>query len=561
MARERLLTDQTGKEIAKAIEAIAIAGSGAAEALDAACEAMIDGYNTGRVFDAWLPRAMFLEGKDADRYELLCRFAGFVADAWKGKTYTLRSYTAESSSLPTMTPLDDLADMSAGQLVTETTRPETDWTDDDPIGGWYVRANALSLADGTMQILAFEGEDDFDLTGETAPVYTFSLALWLKEWTEGEYDYISFRTTEAEGFYPDAGDVGLNNKKRAVTWHPTFPGGLNSSGGLTSGAGLKPLLFTSAIAALPLARRVSEYEGLWNDCDTRWLLRMWQLRHFNLENSGIAEGCTSYNVDYTPAVAETNVERVILTTAQAANLIVGSTVSLTPSARGSSGAFTLCKITSIEEVTISGTTYAAVNVDNGGTKFSPTTSMHLCSMPWHSGATEALPGHKDGCVHSLTAGKGPLRVMGVEVLDGAYALGLDPLYNVMAGSEEGKFNYAIYEQRNSENLSDGVSGYSNTGLAYENMPSGWQYVKAFLKTRLGVLFPRLIGGSSTTYFKSAFSGTGSAGVRAPWRFTALSGGGYAGLAGEHGHYSPASSYWAGRPRLCGSGKKRGEWPT
>ena len=60
---------------------------------------------------------------------------------------------------------------------------------------WYIRANALSLEDGTMNITYFEGEDGFDITGEDAPVYTFALALWIKEWNDGAYDYISFRTT------------------------------------------------------------------------------------------------------------------------------------------------------------------------------------------------------------------------------------------------------------------------------------------------------------------------------------------------------------------------------
>ena len=53
--------------------------------------------------------------------------------------------------------------------------------------------------------------------------------------------------------------------------------------------------------------------------------------------------------------------------------------------------------------------------------------------------------------------------------------------------------------------------------------------------------------------------TGSAGVRCPWRFAPLYYGGYAGLAAEHGYIAPGNSAWDGRPRLCGAGKKRGEW--
>ena len=564
----KLMKDETGKRIAAAIETLALSGGGAAQSLDTVCQALIDGTNTTRVFESWFPRAMIIDGAKADRYNLLERFATLCAEAWKDKTYTLRSYTAEQSGASEMTPLDDLASKSAGQLCTEnSTEDPDDWTSEDPMT-WYVRANALSKQDGTMDVLAIEGvDDDFDVTGELAPVYTFALALWIKEWTEGSYDYISFKTAQDDGFYPFAGDVGLDNEKRAITWHPTFPGGLDSKGALGSGAGQAPLIFTSAISALSLARKVTAYEGLWNDCDTIWLLRMWQLRHFNLENSNIAEGCTNYNFQYRVAASESGVKRVLVSTSQGANFIVGSTVSVgdpgsnTNLDRGNSYMRNIAhhvKILSIESVNVSGNTYTALNLDVSAA-INVTATTYVSTMPWHSGSTEALPGHKDGCRHSLTAGRGPLRVAGVEVLDGAYALGLDPLYSVAAGSASGKFTYKIYEQRDSEKLSDSVSGYKDTGLGYTDYPQGWQYVKAFLKTKLGVLFPRLIGGSSTTYFKSAFCGTNSAGVRSPWRFCILSNGGTAGLAGEIGYNAPSYSYWNGRPRLCGAGKKRGEW--
>ena len=93
------------------------------------------------------------------------------------------------------------------------------------------------------------------------------------------------------------------------------------------------------------------------------------------------------------------------------------------------------------------------------------------------------------------------------------------------------------------------------------MKSGWNYVKSFMKTKKGVLFPEEVGGSATTYFKSAFNGPGSAGVRCPWRFAALVNGASAGLACEIGGDTPGAAYWLSRPRLCGAGKKRGEWTS
>ena len=535
------------ERMAAALEAIALnGGQNSAEALDAACRQLLDGTNTTRVFWSWYPRA--LVAGETDKYKLLSRFATAAAQAWNGKTYTLRSYDPSVSGITKMTPMDDLADKVAAQLCTENTEAVEDWADEDPMT-WYIRANALSLEDGTMNITYFEGEDGFDITGEDAPVYTFALALWIKEWNDGAYDYISFRTTRGSGYYPDAGDVDPKNKKRPITWHATFPGGLDSKGALTSGAGIKAYNFASATAGIQKARQKTIYEGLWNDCDTRWVLRMWQLRHFDLENSNIAEGCTSYNYQYMAALPEENVKRVLLSASQAAGFIVGSTVSV-----GDMGAQSnkdrwnawmrnladLVKVSSIEKVTVNGTEYTAINLDISGT-ITTTATTCISTMPWHSGATETLPGHKDGCAFSLTAGKTPLRVAGVEVLDGSYTIGLDPLYDTTA-NEAGGFDYTVYQCRDSQKLSGSITAdYEDTGIVYSGMPSGWNYVKAFIKSKLGVLFPKLISGSSTTYFKSAFCGTVSAGVRCPWRFAYLINGGVAGLAAENGDVAPGDS--------------------
>jgi hypothetical protein len=279
---------------------------------------------------------------------------------------------------------------------------------------------------------------------------------------------------------------------------------------------------------------------------------MWQLRHFNLENSAICEGCQSY--DYSPvvAVAETGATRVLLTTANAANFQVGSNVSI-----GTARANNVRTILSKEEIEVEGTTYVALNLD--GEAFDTETSQKVFTMPWNSGNTENLPGHKDGACYSLTAGRNPLRVQGVEMMSGAYDIGLDPLYNV-TNFANSKGDYAVYECRNSENLSGSITAnYEDIGIVYEQMPQGWNYPKKFVRTSRAVLFPEVLGGSTSTYFKSGFHGTYSAGVRCPWRCGSLAYGAAAGLAFESGYYAPSGSNWNGRPRLSGSGKKRGVW--
>ena len=236
---------------------------------------MLDGTNTQKIFKLWWP---FAVTQSENKYSCLERFAAMLDTAWGDKTYTVRNIHESVSGDASGTPLDDLADgRSAAPLVTDASTGVADWAENDPMT-WYVRANAKSLADGTMEVLAVETEAAFDVTGETAPVYCFSPALAVKEWDDGSYLYTSWHMRAGDGYVPMAGDVALDGTHRLLTWHPAFYGGKNSAGGMTSGAGLLPMPWTSANAALPLARKLTAYDGLWCDCDTQFALMAWRLR-------------------------------------------------------------------------------------------------------------------------------------------------------------------------------------------------------------------------------------------------------------------------------------------
>ena len=201
------------------------------------------------------------------KYARLERWAKLLAAGWQDKTYTLRFYNDQTSGDYNGTPW--MTWRTGGRRrhwVTDSSEPLEDWTENDPMT-WYIRGNALSLADGSMNILALEGEDGFDLTGETAPVYCFAVSTCMKEWEDESYLYHPGARGSGMDMSPCPGMLAPDNNWRQLTWRPAFHGGKNSAGGLTSGAGLPPIPWTSASTALPLARRTSAYEGLWTDCD------------------------------------------------------------------------------------------------------------------------------------------------------------------------------------------------------------------------------------------------------------------------------------------------------
>lgn len=555
------MSDETGLELAAQMKrqndilAGIAAGTAGAEFVDATFRGLLDGKNTTEIFWSWWPLSA---GDGVTKYQRLERFAKMLAESARSKTYTVRFYSDDVSGDYTGTPLDDLADgREAAPLLTDTSPETADWSEEDPFT-WYIRANALSLEDGTMNVLAVEGETGFDLSGETAPVYCFALSLMLKEWEDGTYIYNSWRTFSGGGYEPMAGDVAPDKSRRWLTWHPAFYGGKNSKGGMTSGAGLPPMPWTSANAAIPLARKITAYDALWTDCDQQYVLAQWRLRHWTLSNSGKLEGCTSYNYQYTPAVAETGVKRVLVTKAQGANFLVGSAVCMGERGENTStdrnlsynhDIFNWAKISSITNVTVNDTEYVALNLELDA-PIDTTTTMLVSTMPWESGTTEVVPGHSDGCRGNLTNGKYPYRVAGIEMQIGAYVEQLDHLWKASLADDD-HWHYDVFSCKSGEKQVGSISSdYAQTGSFDLNDKAtwSWHYIRKLGKLGAEAMMYEKFNGSGSTYVRAAFFSPGSAGVCAPWRGGSLADGANCGLPCANGNNSPANSNWNGVPR-------------
>ncbi len=584
--KRHILTDETFNErlieVITQLKRLADGESADNTYLDTTFAALLDDTNTTRIFREWYKLTIGTE----TRYSKLERFFKMCARN-NEQTHTVRFYSSAVSSESRGTPLDWLANKKAQSLATDAGVVENanswldaeglsrkdgeDWATENRIT-WYVRANALSLDDGTMDVLAIEGVDaDFDITGELAPVYSFQLSPWYKETNIGDYVYKSWRANPAAGYAPFNNNVDFDGNPRVLTWHASFGGVMTDDGTkLTSGAYRRPKNYTSSTAALTLARKWNANEAVGADANAKWALSEWQHRHFNKENSDIANGCLSYSMQNRVALTEADVMRVLVTKSQAASFIVGSNVIVGDNAaetapdRGAAVGYNISKhavkILSIETVTIDGTEYGALNLELDE-PITTTATTWVSTMPWNTGETEKIAGnHLDGSPVSLTSAKYPLRVAGMEVLIGAYFIGIDVLYDVTANAAGG-FDYAVFECRDSAKIAGSITAdYLDTGIRIEGLENTWYYVKEFVNTNAPVLFPQTLGGSSTGYYKSAFYGAYSAGVRSPWRFGLL----YAGvtdggLACEKWSNAPSNSAWSGVPWLTGAEKKRGEW--
>ena len=148
------------------------------------------------------------------------------------------------------------------------------------------------------------------------------------------------------------------------------------------------------------------------------------------------QGCTNYNFQYTCAVAETNVKRVIVTESQGADFVIDASVTIGTNSsnndRGNSATFSIskdAKVLSKEKVTINDTAYTAINLDLA-TPITTTTSTLISSIHWRSGSTDKVFGHRDGSYVSNTDAKHPFRIQGREYRVGGWDVASDTMFQL-----------------------------------------------------------------------------------------------------------------------------------
>ena len=248
--------------------------------------------------------------------------------------------------------------------------------------------------------------------------------------------------------------------------------------------------------------------------DLSWLKMMFYIKYASKTGDGIMNGCFSYNYTYSPAVAETDVKRIILTTAQAANLLVGSTIILgTANDRnGANGRNVLNRkrIASIESVTIDGNTYAAVNIETD-TAFTTATTQYMNTMQWYSGSTDDVKGN-DGSPYSNTSTKEPYKMQGIEYMVGAWIVAGDIILN--GYDVDGALYQKACVVRDATKIATSVTSdyiVPNFGMP-KQASANWYNIASngFDANVPELIFPNAVGGSSSTltrdqYYLPSFS--------------------------------------------------------
>lgn len=501
---------------------------------------------------------------ETTRNELLARWFGNVLEDDRVHGVKIPLFATSTSAICELT--DDSVGLTCAPS-TETTAGKDDFAYLPQF--WCVEVSAEKNDDGSHTIYAVEHIDDIETVRNGDHLcWVLQKNTYTREWEDGGYHYFKMRCRKAAGYtqWPQGTDV--NGTVYPYMANPKYYAGLKN-GTITCGTGLAPVNYTSHTAAVNYWRaRGVQYSGASGNLLKFQLAMIW-LKYAKKGNSGTIEGCSSYSYQYTAAITETGVERIILTTTQAANLFEGSNIIIgnkgsgTSTDRGTASMYSICKnkrIKSIESVTIDEVEYAAVNIDNDGTTFDTVAGeTYISTMPYYSGWNDNVQGF-DGSKNSPTSGKEPGLIQKTEFQNGAYLIVSDELWQ-WGTNEDGDYTFDCYTCHTQSKVSGSTitADYEKqddlTLVFPADTAAGWQYIEDIAVAEdKAVLWPKAVStkaGSGTGAKAGFFVYPASSGVRAAWCVCDLGNGGAAGLPARYSNSGVSYSIWNGSPGAPG----------
>ena len=507
---------------------------------------------------------------DSSKYskvQMLERWFGNVLDDDRVHGCTVPLYATSTSAI------GELTDDSVGLVCTPSTASTPGRDDFAHLPQfWCVEVAAEKKEDGSHEIFYVEHIDDLDdvRSGEHL-CWVLQKNTFVREWRADGYQHLQMKCHQTTGFKQWREGKDRTGHVYAYIAHPKYYAG-KVGGKATCGTGLAPINYTSHTSGVTLWRtRGTQYSG-GSGSLMKFLDRMMRLKYARKGNSGTIEGCSSYNYQYKAAVAETGVKRFILTVAQAANLFVGSAVSIGTDTDGSTDRnvadvhdiATEVRITAIEPVTIADSQYSAVYVNVTDTFDTVKDQTLLSTMPYFSGWNDDVLG-TDGSKYNATNGKEPGLLQKVEFMNGSYLIISDELWQWGKDANE-DFIFDCYVCKDQSKVSgtaiteDYVKQENLTLTLPKDLMTSWhwQYIE---DTDCGdIEWPTGVQASgSGVGCKAGFYCVPSpSGLRAGWCFGNLNDGGNDGVACRNSNNSVGNANWNGS--LGATGYERNVYP-
>ena len=477
-----------------------------------------------------------------------------------GKIYTSEFYHFDVTPNPAGVKKDD----NIGLEVIPSTATEANRDDYDKIGLFKsIDVNAYVDKDGDYHVTAIKGDGRFKNDGTNGDVYVMSMVGYQKRYSDDEVWGISYSDTMHPEFEPLHEAVKIDGSIRPYLLHAKYIAGINPEDGyLASISGVPADYVMSHNHQITKFRQKgSQYSGKTSHDDYYVQLMLW-LKYATTHSQSVLYGATSaYYLQYDNRVEEVHVKRVIVTNAQANNLLVGSTVSIGDYAgdtktadRNAARTYNVANrvnITNIEDI---GGGNSAVYVDSE-TAFDTTLTTTITTYPYNSGYCDSVLG-RDGSPVNPLSGKEPFVINGIEMMIGAYEV-LNNFIIQNNAADDRTDVYVIYDC--TKYHTSITANYDLVGqiLTTDNV---WKYISKLdmPKGHPSVLLPIEGEASSSMGFADGVysNPTATGGTRQWLSLGYLSNGGSTGLRALSASIGLGYSYWSILGRLSATGQSR-----
>ncbi len=397
------------------------------------------------------------------------------------------------------------------------------------------RCNGYRDADRKFHVTAYEGEPGYTTNDPTKLVYVETPKFYLFDDVDGDYEVMAVSTYPVPGFIPSTDDEEQYTYSAAyfVAMEDDLP---------TSRAGVYSDYNSLNGWATNIAKLGSQYTGmLIKDQYIDTLLMTVEFATKDVQT--VMAGCTAlpYDASHVALAAETSVNRILITAAQAAGYVVGQAISIATSVAADG----IAKNRTITAITAKSDTETYLYFD--GAAVTIAVGNIVSSRPWVNGATDVVVA-SSGSPGDNTSGKYPCVYRGKENPYGNAWVNVADLLAYREGSE-GSYTYGMAFLPDPTKYAAGSLTDDYVKLDYE-MPGTDGYVKEFnLDKRYPFIrMAKTIGAGSGSYFADYYYYARSA-LCAVLVGGDLSHGRTAGPRYFHCDGAPSGSSWSRRARL------------
>lgn len=419
---------------------------------------------------------------------------------------------------------------------------------------FFVEVNGGVDADGMPYVTAIDGDGRFSRLDDT---WVLTPVLYTLETETDDAVNLTVSDTRQQGMKRQPAALLPNGAQRPYMLYAKYALSVDAEGKPRSVSGAQVKRFVSHDTGVSLMKTATTGDSFKTAADDWYVKVMFLLKYATKNSQSVFAGCTGYDAQMSPTVAESNTTRVVVAKGKADQILIGSSMILgthtgTSNDRGNGYSY---------DVFDAATVIKKVDVDASNTAiyfdvakpFTTATTYLLSTVPWRAGACDAVEG--DGSPTSCTDGKQPFVVQGIELGLGMYEVLGNVLIKYTGTGTVVYVNPDTKHEKTGSSPDSALSAGAFPGQAAE----GWNYA-LYCKTVNGLMIQQGTGASTSVgicdgNYKVADTTVG-------WRewlsLGSLWNGALGGLWCVSGSVGAGGAGWSIGSRRSANGRSRGE---